>query len=241
MSQDTARILVCDDERDVREMLQEYLEKRGFKVVTAGNADELRSIMGSGGIDLVVLDINMPGEDGLSVLRSLRAGNKVPVIMVTAAGDVVDRIVGLEMGADDYLGKPVDLRELEARIKTVLRRFAEAATAEHPSGSSQPTVINFAGKKLDLEAAKLTDSDGTEIPLTSMEFSLLTVFARNKGRVLNRDQILEQAHDRAWDPFDRSIDIRISRLRRKIEPHADKPRIIRTVRGIGYVFDPPSS
>ncbi|MBO9409373.1 response regulator [Shimia sp. R9_1] len=236
MRDQATKILVCDDEIDVREMLAEYLTKRGYHVLSAANAEELRATLGKGRVDLIVLDINMPGEDGLSVLRSLRPDNPVPVIMLTAAGDVVDRIIGLEMGADDYLGKPVDLRELEARLKAVLRR-QDAPQAQGQS-SDGATTARFGAFTLDLEAAKMVSDAGDELALTAMEFNLLKVFARNKGRVLNRDQILEQAHDRSWDPFDRSIDIRISRLRRKIERNPEKPTIIRTVRGIGYVYDP---
>jgi len=230
------RILVCDDELDVREMVQEYLDKRGFKVSSAANGEELRAVLTAGDVDLIVLDINMPGEDGLSVLRSLRPDNSVPVVMLTAAGDVVDRIIGLEMGADDYLGKPVDLRELEARIKAVLRRKNEGGSVQKSDPSNK--TVRFGDYTLDIEAARMTAADGNELQLTAMEFNLLKAFAQNKGRVLNRDQILEQAHDRSWDPFDRSIDIRISRLRRKIEKNPEKPSIIKTVRGIGYVFDP---
>ena len=233
---DTNTILVCDDERDLREMLQEYLQKRGFRVVLSANAEELRKELDNLSPDLLLLDINMPGEDGLSILRSLRNSSDMPVVMLTAAGETIDKIVGLEMGADDYLGKPVDLRELEARIKAVLRRKKAPAAAE-VNGTSNKSV-SFGEFTLDLEAAKLFSSDGTEVPLTAMEFRLLKLFAENRSRVLNRDQILEQAHDRSWDPFDRSIDIRISRLRRKIEKNPQNPAIIRTVRGIGYVFDP---
>lgn len=230
---DKTHILVCDDEQDVREMLGEYLDRRGYDVSCAGNAQELREVLANGGIDAIILDINMPGEDGLSALRSLRTDCDVPVIMLTATAEVIDRIIGLEMGADDYLGKPVDLRELEARLKTVLRR--RAPPAETPSDATEGQVP-FGPCTLDLDAASLFDADGNDIPITAMEFSLLKVFARNRGRVLNRDQLLDQAHDRDWDPFDRSIDIRISRLRRKIEPNAQKPEVIRTVRGVGYVF-----
>ena len=233
---DQATVLVCDDERDLREMLQEYLEKRGFKVKLAGNAEELRTQISEADPDIVILDINMPGEDGLTALRGLRTENDIPVVMLTAAGETIDRIVGLEMGADDYLGKPVDLRELEARIKAVLRRKGTPASADVPS--SGPDKAQFGDFTLDLESTKLFGADGDEVPLTAMEFRLLKLFAENKSRVLNRDQILEQAHDRSWDPFDRSIDIRISRLRRKIEKNPQKPAIIRTVRGIGYIFDP---
>ena len=237
MTSSDTTVLVCDDERDVREMLQEYLQRRGFNVVVSANAEELRETVASQEVDLIILDIKMPGEDGLTALRSLRADNPVPVVMLTAAGDVVDRILGLEMGADDYLGKPVDLRELEARIKAVLRRKPSAEPAP-PERAAAPDTARFGALTLDLVAAKLLAEDGTEVPLTAMEFSLLKVFAANKGRVLNRDQILEHAHDRSWDPFDRSIDIRISRIRRKIEPNPQKPSIIKTVRGIGYIYDP---
>ncbi|MGI9367030.1 MAG: response regulator [Rhizobiaceae bacterium] len=236
MENNSARILVCDDEIDVREMLQEYLGKRGFAVSTAANGNELRALMSSGGADLIILDINMPGEDGLAVLRSLRSDDQTPVVMLTAAGEVVDRIIGLEMGADDYLGKPVDLRELEARVKAVLRR--KSSKEEVKETAEKVATAQFGDYVLHIEAARLLASDGTELSLTAMEFNLLKAFAQNKGRVLNRDQILEQAHDRSWDPFDRSIDIRISRLRRKIEKNPEKPTIIRTVRGLGYVYDP---
>ncbi|MEM7177221.1 MAG: response regulator [Pseudomonadota bacterium] len=228
-----AHILVCDDEADVRDMLSEYLQRRGFRVTSAGDANALRAAITAEPIDAIILDINMPGEDGLSALRALRAENDVPVVMLTATAEVVDRIIGLEMGADDYLGKPVDLRELEARLKTVLRRKSQTQTADEPVPKGR---VQFGTCTLDLESALLYDADGVEIPITAMEFSLLKVFAENKGRVLNRDQLLDQAHDRDWDPFDRSIDIRISRLRRKIEPNVSKPEVIRTVRGLGYIF-----
>lgn len=232
-------ILVCDDERDLREMLQEYLLKRGFIVDLASDAEELRTRIAASMPDLVILDVNMPGEDGLSALRGLRSETDLPVVMLTAAGETIDKIVGLEMGADDYLGKPVDLRELEARIKAVLRRKSSATRqGSSAKGAHTGTSVMFGEHRLDFEGAKLFDPDGVEMPLTAMEFRLLKLFAENKGRVLNRDQILEQAHDRSWDPFDRSIDIRISRLRRKIEINPQKPAIIRTVRGLGYIFDP---
>lgn len=232
-------IVICDDERDLREMLQEYLQKRGFGVRLAANGDELEACIEDAEPDLIVLDINMPGRDGLTVLRSLRATKDTAVVMLTASGETIDKIVGLEMGADDYLGKPVDLRELEARIKAVLRRRGTAQAPRAPSAVAAERVA-FGDFILDLDGAKLYASDGQEVPITAMEFRLLRLFAENRGRVLNRDQILEQAHDRSWDPYDRSIDIRISRLRRKIEKNPQKPEIIRTARGIGYVFDPPT-
>ena len=234
MTSPAPHILVCDDETDVREMLSEYLTRRGFQVSEAANAIELRGLIDRQVPAAILLDINMPGEDGLSVLKSLRADARdVPVIMLTAAGEVVDRILGLELGADDYLGKPVNLREVEARIKAVLRRKAPAAPEKEPVKK----LYRFGKAWLDIDAARLVAENGEEIPITSLEFNLLKLFALNRGRVLNRDQILEGAHDRPWDPFDRSIDIRISRLRRKIEVNAAKPVVIRTVRGVGYIYD----
>ncbi|SLN76226.1 Transcriptional regulatory protein OmpR [Roseovarius gaetbuli] len=230
------KILVCDDEDHLREMLSEYLSERGYSVVEAENADVMLASFEKGAPDVIVLDINMPGTDGLTALRTLRVSSKIPVIMLSAAGEVVDRIIGLEMGADDYLAKPVDLRELEARIKAALRRqdFAEVADVRK---SRMTGTVPFGMCQLDLDRARLFGENGEEIAITSMEFSLLRVFAQKRGRVLTRDQLLEQAHDRGWEHFDRSIDLRISRLRRKIELNPTKPETIRTVRGIGYIFD----
>lgn len=231
-------IVVCDDEADLRETVGEYLQRRGHRVTLAAHGRELDAALDANeDVAIVLLDINMPGEDGLSILRRIRNERDLAVILLTAAGEVVDKIVGLEMGADDYLPKPVDLRELEARVKAVMRR-AEKRVKDLNSESSPNEKVRFAGYTVDLEAAQLLDDTGGEIALTAMEFRLLKVFIENRGRVLNRDQLLELAHDRGWDPFDRSIDIRVSRLRRKIEKVPSKPEIIRTVRSLGYVFDP---
>ena len=232
-------VVVCDDETDIRDMLREYLERRGYRVSTASGGVQLRAIVEKGTDDVVILDINMPGEDGLSLARYLHQRGDISIIMLTASGDVVDRIVGLEMGADDYLAKPVDLRELHARIKSVLRRAHRERPGSLPA-NVQPAeqTVRFGPCTLELDSHKLFDASGREIEITAMEFSLLKVFSRNAGRVLNRDQLMDQAHDRTWDPFDRSVDIRISRLRRKIEVNPSKPAVIRTVRGVGYIFDP---
>ena len=234
-------IIVCDDEPDIRDMIGEYLERQGYTVSAVEDGVALRSLLEEDDADLVVLDINMPGEDGLSLARFLRERGSIGIIMLTASGEVVDRIIGLEMGADDYLAKPVDLRELLARIRSVTRRAGEGSVREETSGSEPNhagTSVSFGMCRLDLDAGRLFGPNGEEVPLTAMEFRLLKVFATHRGRVLNRDQLLEMAHDRNWDPFDRSIDIRISRLRKKIEPDPKKPAIIRTVRGLGYIFDP---
>ncbi|KLN59823.1 chemotaxis protein CheY [Kiloniella spongiae] len=228
------KIIVCDDEPHLREMVAEYLNDRGYEIIEAVDAKTMHEASEEHSPDLIILDINMPGEDGLTALRNLRNNSDVPVIMLTAASEVVDRIVGLEMGADDYLAKPVDLRELEARIKATLRR--RPGTLSEQNSNKIKGSVQFGLCRLDLDSAQLFDAENNEIAITAMEFSLLRVFSENTGRVLNRDQLLEQAHDRGWEPFDRSIDLRISRLRRKIEANPTKPEIIRTVRGIGYVF-----
>ena len=234
-------IVVCDDEPDIRETVGEYLERQGFDISLAESGEALRAILAEREVDAVVLDITMPGEDGLSIARSLRASSDLAIVMLTGNAEVVDRIIGLEMGADDYLAKPVDLRELLARLKAVLRRTGAQSAVATQAQTDGHTLVQFGACRLDLEAHKLFDGDGEEVQITAMEYSLLKVFAEHPNRVLNRDQLLELAHDRSWDPFDRSIDIRISRLRKKIEADASKPQIIRTVRGIGYRFSPDGS
>ncbi len=225
-------ITVVDDEPGICDMIAEYLGSHGFRVETAGNAATFRELYAARPADLVILDINMPGEDGLSLARWLRARSKTGIIMLTAASEVVDRIVGLEIGADDYITKPFDLRELRARVRTVLRRLADAA----PSQTDGEDVVRFGSTFLNLAARKLFDAAGGEIALTSMEFDLLAAFARHPDRVLSRDQLLDLAHHHHWEPFDRSIDIRIARLRRKIEADPARPEVIKTIRGAGYLF-----
>jgi two-component system, OmpR family, response regulator len=232
------RILAVDDEPELLAMLGEYLTRQGYTVATAEDGVTMRRLLGEQAFDLVLLDINLPGEDGLSLARYLRERHSVGIIMLTAASDVVDRIVGLEMGADDYLTKPFDPRELLARIKSVLRRAAVPA-AELEEEPVHGNRVRFGRCLLDLESHRLFDHEsGEEVPLTSMEFDLLKAFAERPNRVLTRDQLLDLAHNRDWEPFDRSIDIRITRIRRKIEPDPAKPQTIKTVRGAGYMFVP---
>lgn len=233
-----AHILVVDDEPELREMVEEYLSRQGFAVLTAGDGAAMRKVMAEHPVDLVLLDVTMPGEDGFTLARFLREHHQVGIIMVTAATDVVDRVVGLETGADDYITKPFNPRELLARIKSVLRRMAAGAEAGSSTSDMVPDGIRFGRCLLNLDAHKLFDEKGLEIPLTSMEFDLLQAFATHPNRVLSRDQLLELAHHGDWDPFDRSIDIRVTRLRRKIESDPAKPQTIRTVRGAGYIFVP---
>ena len=230
------RVIVVDDEADIRETVGDYLGMNGFEVSVAESGEALRALIAKEKVDLAILDINMPGEDGLSLARFLRENTDVGIIMLTASGETVDKIVGLEMGADDYLPKPFDLRELMARTKAVLRRRESAGKIAAISADGTETLVRFGSCMLNLDAHKLFDAEGEEIAITSMEYDLLKVFADHPNRVLNRDQLLEYAHNRDWEPFDRSIDIRIMRLRRKIEEDPGKPQIIKTVRGVGYMF-----
>lgn len=229
-------IVVVDDEPGIRETIQEYLELHDYRVTAAGGGEELRRAVDGNSVDLVLLDIRMPGEDGLSLARFLRAEKQVGIIMLTAAGEVVDRIVGLEMGADDYLAKPVDLRELLARIKAVLRRSERAPSQDAAEPVEDARLARFGRFTLNLDSHKLLDDNGRDVALTGMEFDLLKAFADNPNRVLTRDQLLNLAHNRDWEPFDRSIDIRIARIRRKIEGDPAKPQVIKTVRGAGYLY-----
>jgi two-component system, OmpR family, phosphate regulon response regulator OmpR len=234
-------VAVVDDEDDLRRSVSEYLELQGFMVSQAADGPGLRALLAAGSIDLVLLDLRMPGEDGISILRGVREHFGVPVIMVTAIGDPIDRIVGLEVGADDYVVKPFELRELLARIRTVLRRAAASSVITAPvrrEVGPAPDRVRLGRLELDLAARRLLEPDGKEVPLTSMEFDLLNVLLRNPNRVLSRDQLLAQAHNDSWEPFDRSIDIRIARLRKKVERDPANPEAIRTVRGVGYMFVP---
>jgi len=232
-------VVIVDDEEDVRETMEEYLRLQGYKVTSLDGGLALRELVDADqAFDIAILDIAMPGEDGLSLARFLRERRDAGIIMVTAAGGTVDRIVGLEMGADDYVPKPVDLRELLARIKAVLRRAGARAERAGEEPEADRKVVRFGQCRLDLEAHKLFDLDGSEVPLTAMEFDLLKAFAERPNRVLSRDQLLELAHNRGWEPFDRSIDIRIARIRRKVERDPGKPQVIKTVRGAGYIYSP---
>lgn len=229
-------IVVVDDDEDVRETVAEYLGDQGFRVTAVDGGEALRGLIESGEeFDVAILDIRMPGEDGLSLARFLRESSNVGIMMLTASGETVDRIVGYEMGADDYVPKPFELRELLARVKALLRRKSAPARSV-TSEEGENKIINFGKCRLDLDAHKLYDEDGTEMVLKTMEFDLLRTFAERPNRVLNREQILDLAHNKDGDPFDRSIDIRIARIRRKIERDPGKPQVIKTVWGAGYIF-----
>ncbi|MDQ2083308.1 response regulator [Xanthobacteraceae bacterium Astr-EGSB] len=249
MSQ-TQHICVVDDEPPAREMVGDYLRMHGFAVTLCDGGASLREAIGRQMPDLVVLDLNMPEEDGLSIIRDLKRHSGVPIIMLTATASSIDRVVGLELGADDYLAKPCEMRELLARIRSVLRRSAPARTdtvaAAPPPAAASPSIapaeaetpVRFGTKWLDLAAQVLRDDDGNEYPLTASEFALLKVFASNPKRVLSRERLLDLANARDADAFDRAIDLRIMRIRRKIEFDPRHPAVIRTVRGGGYLFSP---
>ncbi|TVR78835.1 MAG: response regulator [Rhodospirillales bacterium] len=232
-------ILVVDDDREIRDLLGRYLVKQGFRVSAAADGRAMRKMLAEHAIDLVVLDLMLPGEDGLALCRWLRSESPLPVVMLTARGEDVDRIIGLEMGADDYLAKPFNPRELEARIKAVLRRTG-AGAGGFAGGRREPDggTLGFAGWRLDLDRRELRSPDGLLVSLSGGEFGLLAAFVTHPQRVLSRDQLLDLARGREAQPFDRAIDVQVSRLRRKLDDDPREPRLIKTVRGGGYMFTP---
>jgi len=236
------RVIVVDDEQDLREMVADYLTRNGFAARTAAGGAALDRALATEEADLILLDVNMPDEDGLSIARRLTRTSSAAIIMLTAADEVVDRIVGLEVGADDYLPKPFDLRELKARARAVLRRSRRGELASNGESMKAPpngrSHVPFGKALIDLDARCLVQPDGTRESLTAMEFDLIDVFLQNPHRVLTRDRLLDLAHKRDNDPFDRSIDVRVTRIRKKIEADPSKPQTIKTVRGAGYIFTP---
>jgi two-component system phosphate regulon response regulator OmpR len=239
------RLLVVDDDPSVRSLLRDYLGGHGFAVTEAADGAQMRREIERELPDAVLLDVRLPGEDGLVLARYLRERYDLGILMVTASGDVVERVVGLEIGADDYIAKPFDLRELLARIKSVLRRLqAPRPAAPGPGGTAGAAPQaqarrRFGRCQVDMASRRMFEEDGAEVTITAMEYELVAAFLANPNRVLTRDQLLMKTRNREWEPFDRSIDIRIGRLRRKVEPAPDaEPRVIRTVRNAGYMFVP---
>ncbi|MFM0694257.1 response regulator transcription factor [Paraburkholderia graminis] len=229
-------VLVVDDEEDIRSLLTGFFRKHGHEVSIATDGHSLFAALDAQHVDIVILDVMLPGEDGFSLCRRIRATSKVPVIMLTAVADHVDRVVGLEMGADDYLVKPFDARELLARVKAVLRRTTQTGAAA--TRTETRPVLSFAGWRLDIARRELRSADNTLIILSSSEFDLLLVFAEHAQRVLTRDQLLDLTRGSAHEVYDRSIDVQVGRLRRKLDTDAQTPSVIRTVRGGGYMFTP---
>ncbi len=223
-------LLVVDDDAELRKLLQAYLGSQGYEVAAVEDGAAMRSALAAGAFDLVILDLMLPGEDGLALCRELRARSRIPILMLTARGEELDRIIGLEMGADDYLPKPFHPRELLARIRSILRRVQELAGAE------PPRELRFAGWTLDLGQRHLVGADGVAVPLSSGEFRLLQALAENANRVMSRDRLMDVLSGREAGPFDRSVDVMISRLRRRLGDDAREPEMIKTVRNEGYLL-----
>jgi DNA-binding response OmpR family regulator len=226
------RVLIVEDDLAITKMLKTYLEREGYSTAGAATVADMRTAVEAGRVDLVLLDVVLPDEDGWSALRWLRARSDLPVIMLTGKGETVDKVTGLELGADDYLAKPFDMRELLARMRSIQRR------AEKRAAPSADDMISFAGWHLDVSSQQLKAENGDATHLTQAEYRILVLLAKNPRRVITRDQLMEAMAGREWEPFDRSIDVHISNLRRKLDPDPKQPSLIRTVRGAGYMFVP---
>lgn len=226
-------VLIVEDDREIRTMVARFLEKRGLRVSTVGDAKGMDRLMRTSKIDMIVLDLMLPDEDGLSICRRVREASSLPIIMLTANGDPVSRVVGLEMGADDYVPKPFEPNELLARIKAVLRRSSTSSKT-----ADQPRSMRFAGWRINAVTRNLHSPEGSRVVLTSAEFDLLLAFCRHSQRTLTRDQLLDLSQGRSATLLDRSVDILVSRIRRKIESNARDPELIKTVRSGGYIFTP---
>ncbi len=231
-------ILVVDDDPGMRELLRDCLEPEGFKVSEAGNSRAMHSALSGGQIDLVTLDLMLGGENGLAIARQIRDAHALPIVMITGKGDTIDRVVGLELGADDYIAKPFHPREVVARIRAVLRRKNPAETGSK-APATRPERLAFDGWTIDLGRREAVSDGHGPVELTTAEFNLLEILVRRPQRVHSRDAIMDLLKGHDWTPFDRSIDALVSRLRRKIEADPDNPRLVKTVRGVGYMFTPP--
>lgn len=236
-SEQQKRILVVDDDEDIRDLLKEYLEKNGFSVTTAADGQAMRQFWPAQRLDLIVLDIMMPGDDGFTLCKEIRARSRIPIIMLTAGSDETDRIIGLELGADDYVGKPFNPRELLARIKAVLRRYEEGT--EHRAGLDGQQRLRFGSWTLDVTNRELTSPEGDVQSLNGADYNLLQLFLSRPGEVLSRDDLSLHLRGRDASPFDRSIDVQISRLRGRLNDDGKSPQVIKTVRGAGYILTVP--
>ncbi len=249
-------LLIVDDDQEILTLLHDFLVRHGFRVSTAADGREMRRVLAQWTVDLIILDMMLPGEDGIALCRALRADSSIPIVFLTAVADETDRIIGLELGADDYLIKPFNPRELLARIRAILRRVGGAGDKAAEKGTDRwadrwadrggaaaerPPVYRFAGWELDVGSRELRAADGTLVHLSSGEFSLLQTFLDHPQQVVKREELLEQHRGDAITPFDRSIDIQISRLRKKIEPSSKDPALIKTIRGVGYQLTVPVS
>jgi DNA-binding response OmpR family regulator len=236
MANTNVQVLVVDDEAEVRTLLRKCLEREGFQVVEAKDGAEMRASIEQRPISLITLDLTLGGEDGLDLAREIRAKRNVPIIIITGKGDTIDRVVGLELGADDYIAKPFQLREVLARVRAVLRRYGATETPAAGQAAAGHERYAFEDMVLDVTGRGLARAGGQLQELTTAEFNLLEIFVKRPHRVLSRDNIMDLLKGHEWSPIDRSIDALVGRLRKKIEPDPDHPRLIKTVRGIGYAF-----
>ena len=235
-TEEAAHILVVDDDPRIRQMLTRYFEQEGYRISAAADGAAMRARLRDNPIDIILLDVVMPGEDGLTLAREVRATSNVGIIMLTGRDDVLDRVVGLEVGADDYIAKPFHLREVLARVKSVLRRRGPAPAQPPAQPEAGKDVICFDGWRLDTSRRQLVSPKGQDIALTTGEFDLLAALAKYPGRVFGRDKLMDLTRGRSWEAFDRTIDAQIARLRKKIEADPKNPRLVKSVRGVGYVF-----
>jgi DNA-binding response OmpR family regulator len=231
-----AHILVVDDDPRIRQMLTRYFEQEGYRVAAASDGAAMRGHLAVNGVDIILLDVVMPGDDGLTLAREIRAHSDVGIIMLTGRDEMLDRVVGLEVGADDYIAKPFHLREVLARVKSVLRRRKPSSDPVAPHPAQDADTIRFDGWILDIGRRQLAAPGGAEIPLTTGEFDLLATLAKQPGRVFDRDTLMDITRGRTWEAFDRTIDAQIARLRKKVEADPQRPALIKSVRGVGYVF-----
>ncbi|TCR75637.1 response regulator [Rhizobium sp. BK376] len=226
-------LLVVDDDPRIRQMLARYFEEEGYRVTGVADGTAMRAALAKGTFDAILLDLGLPGDDGLTLAREIRSTSDIPIVMLTGRGDVIDRIVGLEVGADDYIAKPFHLREVLARVRSVMRR--RQVVAESPA-KTEDRIIEFEGLTLDLGRRRLLDQARSEIELTTGEFEMLAVLASHPGRVFQRETLMDMTRGRNLEAYDRSIDAQIARLRKKIERDPKKPELVKSVRGVGYVF-----
>jgi two-component system, OmpR family, response regulator len=237
LDNDTVSVLIVDDEETVRASVSAILESEGYAVLTARTGIEMSNILANQRVDLILLDLMLGKEDGFALARDLRAASDVPIVILSGLDEIIDRVVGLEIGADDYITKPFHVREFKARIKTVLRRYAIGGAGMVGNFNSAPAnIVEFNGWRFNLESGELTDQDETDVALTTYEFQVLSVFAKNSKRVLSRSRILDSIFHRDWEPYDRSVDVLIGKLRKKLKDDPRQPKLIRTMRNIGYMF-----
>lgn len=237
-TQELKHILVVDDEEPIRVLLRECFELEGYRVSEAADGSTLTAQLAQSPVDLITLDLKLGGENGLELARQVRSTCNVPIVMITGKGDTIDRVVGLELGADDYIAKPFHVREVLARIKAVLRRYESGSNSSDAAATLGPAgeVYAFEGWSLDINRRELKSATGTLQELTTAEYNMLVMFVKRPSRVLSRDNIMDLLKGHDWSPFDRSINSLIVRVRKKVEPNPDAPRLIKTVRGVGYVF-----